>query len=168
MRDNRFSNGTNPPIGSPRLATTATAAKPEDDDARLFVLEGQLNYLVNELIAAQKAGEESSIHPDPQSLVKNSISADAESNNEATTKQIEAILARLYPIEQAIMQTPARTIAGLGVKARHAIYVMSQYWEEPIDRIDWEARVMRSLVEAVCRLANAPLPIVKAVADGQP
>jgi hypothetical protein len=35
-------------------------------------------------------------------------------------KQAEAILARLYPIEQAIMQTRARTIAGLGVKARHA------------------------------------------------
>lgn len=66
------------------------------------------------------------------------------------------------------MQTPACTIAGLGVKARHATYVMSQYWEEPIDRIDWDARVMRSLIEAVCRFANLPLPIVKAVANVQP
>jgi hypothetical protein len=36
-------------------------------------------------------------------------------------------------MEQAIMATLAYTIAGLGVKARHAAYVMSQYWEEPID-----------------------------------
>ena len=66
------------------------------------------------------------------------------------------------------MQTPARTIAGLGVKARHAAYVMSQYWEEPIDRVDWDARVMRFLIEAVCRFANVPLPIVKTVTDVQP
>src|ERR1700704_3193001 len=44
--------------------------------------------------------------------------------------------------EQAIMQTRARTIAGLGVKARHAAYVMSHYWEEPIDKINWEAQAM--------------------------
>ena len=73
-------------------------------------------------------------------------------------KQAEAILARLYPIEQAIMQTPARSIAGLGVKARHAAYVMSHYWEEPIDQIDWEAQAIRLLIEAVCDFARTPLP----------
>ena len=33
---------------------------------------------------------------------------------------LEAALGRLEPIELAIMATPARTISGLGVKARHA------------------------------------------------
>jgi hypothetical protein len=74
------------------------------------------------------------------------------------TKQAEAILARLYPIEQAIIQTRARSIAGLGVKARHAAYVLSQYWEAPIDRIDWDARSIRLLIEAVCQVARIPLP----------
>src|SRR5271163_4472858 len=46
---------------------------------------------------------------------------------EALTKEVEATLARLDPIERAIMETPACTIAGLGVKARHAAYVLSQY-----------------------------------------
>jgi hypothetical protein len=56
------------------------------------------------------------------------------------TKQVEAILARLYPVEQAIMATPARTIAGLGVKARHAAYVMSQHWGSPLTRLNGKRR----------------------------
>ena len=56
------------------------------------------------------------------------------------------------------MATRARTIAGLGVKARHAAYVMSQYWEEPVDQIDWEAKAIRLLIEAVCDFAHMPLP----------
>jgi hypothetical protein len=46
------------------------------------------------------------------------------------------------------------------VKARHATYVMSQYWSVPIDRIDWDAQAVRLLIEAVCDLARVPLPIV--------
>jgi hypothetical protein len=60
-----------------------------------------------------------------------------EVGREALTKEVEATLARLAPIERAIMEMPACTIAGLGVKARHAAYVLSQYWEAPID---WDAR----------------------------
>jgi hypothetical protein len=81
-----------------------------------------------------------------------------ESSEEVSTRQVETILARLDPIERAIMATPARTIAGLGVKARHAAYVMSQYWEEPVDQIDWEAKAVRLLIEAVCEVGRVPLP----------
>ena len=66
-------------------------------------------------------------------------------------------LAHLDPIERAIMETPACTIAGLGVKARHAANVLSQYWEAPIDRIDWDARAVRLLIEAICDVARTPL-----------
>jgi hypothetical protein len=57
------------------------------------------------------------------------------------------------------MATPARTIVGLGVKARHAAYVMSQYWEEQVDQIDWEAKAVRLLIEAVCEVGRVPLPL---------
>ena len=57
------------------------------------------------------------------------------------------------------MQMSACTIAGLGVKARHAAYLMSQYWEVPMDRIDWDARAVRLLIEAVCDVARTPLPL---------
>ena len=73
-------------------------------------------------------------------------------------RRIEAIHTRLDPIERTIMATPAWTIAGLGVKARHAAYVLSQYWEAPVDRIDWNARAARLLIEAVCDVAGTPLP----------
>ena len=73
--------------------------------------------------------------------------------------QIEAMLGRLQPVETAIMAMPARTIGGLGVKARHAAYVMSEYWNRPTDQIDWDARAVRRLIEAVCESAGMPLPL---------
>jgi hypothetical protein len=113
-------------------------ARAKENDAVLLSLEKQFNAIAAEL------------DHDVGCLL------DQEAN-EARTKEDEAVLARLDPIERAIMQTPACTIAGLGVKARHAAHVMSQYWEAPIDRIDWDAQAMRLLIEAVCDLAHTPL-----------
>src|SRR5439155_12013300 len=82
-------------------------------------------------------------------------------------ERIEAALARLEPLERAIMTMPAHTTAGLGVKARHAAYVMSEYWNGPIDRIDWDARAVRLLIEAVCNVAHVRLPLCEAADDAQ-
>jgi hypothetical protein len=134
------------------------ALAPSGNDAALLTLELQFGNLVRELQAVQKASAASVICPDPRPLVQDGLQQAIPTRLDAQTTRIEAILARLYPIEQAIMQTPACTIAGLGVKARHAAYVMSHYWEEPIDQIDWEAQAVRLLVEAVCDIACTPLP----------
>jgi hypothetical protein len=80
------------------------------------------------------------------------------SEPEGCVEELEATLARLEPVEQAIMTMTARTIAGLGVKARHAAFVMSELWNAPIDRIDWDARAVRLLIEAVCEVARARMP----------
>jgi hypothetical protein len=72
--------------------------------------------------------------------------------------ELEATLGRLEPIEQAIMAMTARTVAGLGVKARHAAYVMSEQWNAPIDHLDWDARAVRLLIESVCKVARVRLP----------
>jgi hypothetical protein len=77
--------------------------------------------------------------------------------DEARMKDDENILARLAPIERAIMETPATTIAGLGVKARHVAYVLSEYWEVPLDQIDWQARAVRLLIESICNITRTPL-----------
>jgi len=74
------------------------------------------------------------------------------------TQTIESILSRLQPVERAIMATPARTIVGLGIKARHAAYVVSEHWDAPIEQIDWDARAVRLLIEAVCKVAGVRLP----------
>jgi hypothetical protein len=157
MRDSQSSNGANAPVGSEVMAL---ALPPTDDDSGLLILEEQFDCLVTALHAAQKASGELAICPDQRSLVRDSLQAGVEavSDHEAGTEQVDTILARLYPIEQAIMTTPACTIAGLGVKARHVAYVMSQYWEVPIDRIDWDARAVRLLIEAVCDFARRRLP----------
>ena len=158
MRDSQSFNNASAPIDSSSCA--AISLPPTDDDAGLLTLEMQFNSLVAELIAAQTAIGEFVISPDQRSLVHHQLrlGVEAKSDHEASTKRMEAILKRLYPIEQAIMGTSASTTVGLGVKARHAAYVMYEYWNGPIDRIDWEARAVRLLIEAVCKVAQAPLP----------
>ena len=119
-------------------------ANAPDADSILLALAAQFETIVAELAAAQRTAIQDGMPAGADTYVR--------------MKLVEAVLTRLDPIEQAIMATPARTIAGLGVKARHAAYVMSRCWEEPIDQIDWEAQTVRLLIEAICDLARTPLP----------
>jgi len=133
--------------GVEALGRSKTAAIGED--GALVALEAELDDLVFQLIAAQKADRLLAVSDSAGGVNENA-------SKEAQAKRVEAILARLYPIERAIMAAPACTIVGLGVKARHAAYVMSQYWEEPAGKIDWEAQVVRLLIEAVRDAARTP------------
>jgi hypothetical protein len=143
-----------PSVGS----ATASPA----DDSPLLSLEKQFNAISAELLAVvqlcrdQKRYQGPAASPPEQSTIESRVGE--HTYDEGVTQQIESVLARLQPIERAIMQTPACTIAGLGVKARHAAYVMSEYWEAPINRIDWDAQAVRLLIEAVCNVARTPLP----------
>jgi hypothetical protein len=124
-------------LGSQKSAPTTVNFNAEamDDDSALLALGKQFEEIADEI----------------RNLC-NSASSDAR------LEQIEATLGRLEPVEAAIMAASAHTVAGLGVKARHAAYVMSEYWNGPIDRIDWDARAVRLLIEAVCKSAGTPLP----------
>jgi hypothetical protein len=158
MRDDQSPNRTSALVGVSLSEGTIVSSSKADDDVPLLMLEVQFNALMAELTTAQRANRESC--PDQRSFVQHGVrtGVDTPTDHEAAeTRQLEAILARLDPIERAIMTTPARTIVGLGVKARHAAHVTSQYWSEPIDKIDWEARAVRLLIEAVCNIAHAPL-----------
>ena len=122
-----------------------------DDDAGLLALETQFNNLVDELIASRIARDAPATHPDGRLLARGNVQ---ERFAPDTVRADEAVL--------------ARTITGLGVKARHAAFVLSHYWEAPIDRIDWDARTMRLLIEAICGLAYLPLPSCEAGAEVGP
>lgn len=137
---------------------SGSAIAPDEPDRALLALESQFNALAAELAVAQGAQSEFAIwlHQRPECGEQAGVGVG--SDYEVRTRDAGEILARLDPIERAIMATKARTIAGLGVKARHAAYVTSQYWNEPIDKIDWEARAIRLLIEAVCDAASRPLP----------
>ncbi|WP_316191875.1 MULTISPECIES: hypothetical protein [unclassified Bradyrhizobium] len=80
------------------------------------------------------------------------------SDDASRTQKIESVLARLAPIERAIMFTPALTIVGVGIKARHAAYVVSEHWDVPLDQMEWDARAVRLLIEAICKVAGVRLP----------
>jgi hypothetical protein len=165
MRDRQFSQ-EGALLGSSHSELSALTL-PMDDDAALLALEAQFDSLIAELVAAPNATDATAIHSEGRSRARAEVQAGFEhyTDHEDRTEKTEAILARLYPIEQAIMTTPPRTINGLGIKARHAAYVMSHYWEAPIDQLDWDARATRLLIEAVCELANIPLPNREAATD---
>ena len=141
-----------------RNAAKPIMLDPANDDSALLTLERQFNEVAADLFAAQRVRDELAACSVSRSSEPRSELLRPESSEEVCTRQVETILAQLDPIERAIMATPARTIAGLGVKARHTAYVMSQYWEEPVDQIDWEAKAVRLLIEAVCEVCRVPLP----------
>jgi hypothetical protein len=121
----------------------------------LLALAAQLDSLVAELAAVQGLSDDLTTEA---SQTGRQSDIDPGENYDTGAGQAEAVLARLYPIELTILTTPACTIADLGVKARHAAYVMSEYWEAPINQLDWDARTARLLIEAVCNFAGTPLP----------
>jgi hypothetical protein len=138
-----------------------SAPSAADADAPLIALEQQFNTISTELLALERLRDDLWRYRDPATQAPEQSTKPprgGERANAEVTRQIETILARLDPIERAIIHTQACTIAGLGVKARHAACVMAQYWETPIDQIDWEAQAVRLLIEAVCNVARTPLP----------
>lgn len=141
----------------------ASTSFARDDDADLLALKTRFDELVGELWATQPRDIELAISPDQEELAPDVELAGI--GDGTRMQRAEAVLARLYPIEQAIVQTQARTTAGLGVKASHAAYVMSEYWEAPIDQLDWDARTIRLLIEAVCKLTGTPLPVSERTID---
>jgi hypothetical protein len=134
----------------------ASVAAAPGDDAVLVALERQFSTVAAELLGVLRIHEAGRGTASPAN--SGATRARQQAEDEAMTERIEAILWRLEPIERAIMEAPARTLVGLGVKARHAAHVVSQYWEQPIDQADWESRAVRLLIEAVCKVAGAPLP----------
>lgn len=139
-----------------RNAANPIALSPANDDSALLTLEREFDEVVADL-AVERARDELAACAASQSSDSRSERWRPRYSEQVRTTQVETILAQLDPIERAIMAIPAHTIAGLGVKARHAAYVMSQYWEEPVDQIDWEAKTVRLLIEAVCEVARMPL-----------
>jgi hypothetical protein len=100
-------------VGTLHFEGTAVTLLPTDDDAGLLSLEVQFNSLVAELLAAQRASGELVICPDEGAPVEDGLQAgvDPAGEQDVKTKRVETILARLCPIEQAIMMTPARTVS---------------------------------------------------------
>lgn len=120
-------------------------------DAVLVALGCKFEALSAELATLQKeedtlsSATQQAEQPNGQELIDPSL------------ERIEALLTLLDPIERAIMAMPARTVVGLGVKARHAAHVLSNYWTDAPEKLDWDARTVRLLIESTCTVAGIGL-----------
>jgi hypothetical protein len=135
-----------------RGATPNQGAARSAPDAELVALGSQFEALSTELAALQKGtvvAFSATATPGEQFNGETAINPSAE--------RIEAILALLDPIERAIMTTPAASVVGLGVKARHAAHVLSHYWIDSANTLDWDVRAVRLLIESTCTVAGVGL-----------
>ena len=73
-------------------------------------------------------------------------------------KQLEAIYQRLDPIVEAIRGTPARTLAGAGIKARAVAAIMPELSEQREAELETDKHLMRDLIENICSIAGVDLP----------
>jgi hypothetical protein len=160
-------------------AKVATSAPPESGagDDELLALERQFEVLAREFAilrtdtnqnGKRKWGHSCAAGPanlSPRSERSCELARAEDGTDKPAAErleQLEAALARLEPIERAIIATPARTVVGLGVKARHAAYVISESWTGPLEKADWDRRAVRLLIEAVCVVAGRPLAMGEA------
>ncbi|NPU11979.1 hypothetical protein HL666_14495 [Bradyrhizobium sp. 83002] len=141
----------NDPLGGDRGEPRSFVEELPKDFA-LVQLDTRFRTLLSEIRALQLENNRA-IGNSGQPLLGN-ISSD----EPTSTRTIESVLRRLDPIEREIMATPAHTIVGLGIKAWHAANVVSEHWDSPIEQIDWDARAVRLLIEAVCKVAGIGLP----------
>jgi hypothetical protein len=139
-----------------RSRTTAGAkrrrAARNAPDAMLVALGSQFEALSTELAALQSSTV--------VTFAPNAAPSEALNDETAihpSAERIEAILALLDPIERAIMATPAASVVGLGVKARHAAHVLSHYWIDSASELDWDVRAVRLLIESTCSVAGVGL-----------
>jgi hypothetical protein len=157
------------PGGNAKVPMSVPPESGAGDDA-LLALERQFEVLAREFAIllrthANQTGKRKRGHDcdagsatqSPPSERSCELADETDRPDAARLGRLEAALARLEPIERAIMATPAQTVVGLGVKARHAAYVISEYWAEPLEKVDWDRRAVRLLIEAVCVAAGRPL-----------
>jgi hypothetical protein len=122
-----------------------------DPDAVLVALGRKFDALSAELAMLQKQDDPHSSADMP------SGDCGCQEMERPSLERIEAVLKSLDPIERAIMAIPARTVVGLGVKARHAAHVLSNYWTDAPEQLDWDARTVRLLIESACSVAGVGL-----------
>ncbi len=123
------------------------------DDFALIQLDTKFRTLLLEVCALQRENDR-----EIDDLAQVGFARISSDDDSTPTRAVESVLCRLEPIEREIMATPARTIVGLGIKAWHAAHVVSEHWNAPIEHVDWDARAIRLLIEAVCEVAGVELP----------
>lgn len=142
------------PIGNAKVPMLAPPESEAGDDA-LLALERQFEGVAREFaILSERSCE--------LARAEDGIDKPAAERLE----QLETTLARLEPIERAIMATPAQTVVGLGWKPATLPTSFLSPELSLFEKADWDRRAMRLLIEAVCIVAGRPLAMGKASKPG--
>lgn len=80
-----------------------------------------------------------------------------DAEEEAHDQKWDAVRDRADPVVNAIFSLPATTIAGIGVKARAAMYVNSEWWIDRDERYANGRRELVAITEDICTIAGVPM-----------
>ena len=160
-------------VAAPSIAM-ATAS--DNDDADLIALGKKFETAYAEFVAADntrdrlmadafgRAMERSGLGErflDPKVLSKEEFKVWLEvlGAEQAGIGDMDAELVNMEPIEIAVMNTPAHTLAGLRVKVQVAIFRNRHLWSAPRNKLDWHEEATRELIETACRLTGQSIPV---------
>jgi hypothetical protein len=124
-----------PALAIPALASEAIG--PNHPDAELIALGDELQRLSPGYLASIAA-----------------TNSDDDLISDAAWPEYEAIDRETCELAEKIIAVPARTLAGLRVKAIVAIHSSWFLWDKPFDDLDWDQKGARALMEAVCSVTG--------------
>jgi hypothetical protein len=81
-----------------------------------------------------------------------------ETGSDKANEKLKPVDDQLSDLASKIMDTPAHTAAGLRARVALVADAYSDLWDEPFDDLDWEKKVLRRLIEAICSLGGFALP----------
>jgi hypothetical protein len=81
-----------------------------------------------------------------------------ESGSEKANEKVEPLNDQLYDLALKIMDAPVQTAAGLRARVALVANAYPDLWDAPPKDLDWDRRVVRSLIEAICSLGGFALP----------
>lgn len=71
---------------------------------------------------------------------------------------VDEIFQRLDKMSLAVSAMPARTVEDLAVKARFVFFHASNYWNGPLEYLDYPEQQARMFIEAALTAAKVPIP----------
>jgi alkylhydroperoxidase family enzyme len=84
--------------------------------------------------------------------------AEVETGRALASDRYEALDEEIVTLARKIMNTPARSLAGLRVKAMLGIHTNSHLWKKIMCDLDWNEQGARVLIEAVCAVTGLEIP----------
>jgi hypothetical protein len=81
-----------------------------------------------------------------------------ESGSEKAHEKVEPLDDQINELAVKILEIPPHTAAGLRARVALVAEAYPDLWDAPLEDLDWDKRMVRYLIEAVCSLGEFALP----------